>query len=134
MQQVMGNSLPFGGIPVLFVGDFNQLGPVKKTFIPSSMMMWATRRYHTDIAVKTSTLQNTAGPLSSSKTPFLGQLQTKHPIQINHQQELRRLVSLRRSVPSLETRAIMRKNSETECRSEAAFTWFSRVHRLQFTC
>ena len=71
MQQVMGNTLPFGGIPVLFVGDFNQLGPVKKTFIPSSMMMWATRRYHTDIAVKTSTLQNTAGPLSSSKNPFL---------------------------------------------------------------
>jgi hypothetical protein len=35
---------PFGGLPVIFAGDFNQLGPVKKTFIPKDMMTWALRR------------------------------------------------------------------------------------------
>jgi ATP-dependent DNA helicase PIF1 len=42
LQQVMDNKLPFGGLPIVFVGDFNQLGPVRKTFIPSSMTHWAT--------------------------------------------------------------------------------------------
>jgi PIF1-like helicase len=66
LKQVMDNhDLPFGGILVVFVGDFNQLGPVQKTFIPNSMMTWATRRYHKDIAVKTSTLQCTPHSLPS---------------------------------------------------------------------
>jgi hypothetical protein len=34
MQQIMRNSKPFGGIACLFVGDFTQLGAVKKTFLP----------------------------------------------------------------------------------------------------
>ena len=42
-QQIFDNDLDFGGIPVLFTGDFNQLGPVKKTFIPKDMMTWAKR-------------------------------------------------------------------------------------------
>ena len=44
LQKAVNNNLPFGGIPVVFVGDFNQLGPVKKTFIPQDMMKWATRK------------------------------------------------------------------------------------------
>jgi DNA replication protein DnaC len=42
-QQIFDNDLDFGGIPLLFTGDFNQLGPVKKTFIPKDMMTWAKR-------------------------------------------------------------------------------------------
>ncbi|MGL5936793.1 MAG: AAA family ATPase, partial [Cetobacterium sp.] len=67
LKQVMDNpDLPFGGLPVLFVGDFNQLGPVQKTFIPDSMMTWATRLYHKDISVQTSPLLRIPRPLSSS--------------------------------------------------------------------
>ena len=33
----------FGGLLVLFAGDFNQLGPVQKIFLPKDMMTWATR-------------------------------------------------------------------------------------------
>ena len=44
LQQLTGNTeIPFGGIPILLVGDFNQLGPVMKTFLPIDMMNWATR-------------------------------------------------------------------------------------------
>lgn len=44
LQQITGNAgLPFGGLPMLLVGDFNQLGPVLKTFLPSDMMDWAVR-------------------------------------------------------------------------------------------
>jgi hypothetical protein len=34
MQQIMRNSKAFGGVACLFVGDFTQLGAVKKTFLP----------------------------------------------------------------------------------------------------
>lgn len=34
---------PFGGLPIFFFGDFNQLGPVLKTFIPKDMLTWALR-------------------------------------------------------------------------------------------
>ena len=45
MQEVMENEqLPFGGVPIIFVGDFNQLGPVKKDIIPLHMMRWALRQ------------------------------------------------------------------------------------------
>jgi hypothetical protein len=47
LQQIMDNyNLPFGGLPILFVGDFNQLGPVQKTFIPTDMMTWALHCAH----------------------------------------------------------------------------------------
>jgi hypothetical protein len=43
LQQVYANSHPFGGLPVLFAGDFNQLGPVRKIFIPKDMITYAIR-------------------------------------------------------------------------------------------
>lgn len=43
LQQIRANTLPFGGLPIMFAGDFNQLGPVQKTFIPKDMMTWALR-------------------------------------------------------------------------------------------
>ena len=50
LQQIMDNDLPFGGLPVLFVGDFKQLGPVRKTFIPKDIMIWAGRIYKENLA------------------------------------------------------------------------------------
>ena len=38
---VQETSVP--GLSILFAGDFNQLGPVKRTFLPKDMMIWATR-------------------------------------------------------------------------------------------
>ena len=32
LQQIMDDNLPFGGIPIIFVGGFNQLGPAEKNF------------------------------------------------------------------------------------------------------
>ena len=43
LKQLLENELPFGGMPVLFTGDFNQLGPVCKTFLPRDMITWAMR-------------------------------------------------------------------------------------------
>jgi tRNA uridine 5-carbamoylmethylation protein Kti12 len=43
LQQLMNNDLPFGGIMVLLAGDFNQLGPVLKQFLPTTMMTYAQR-------------------------------------------------------------------------------------------
>jgi hypothetical protein len=43
LQQVYANSYPFGGIPILFAGDFNQLGPVRKIFIPKDMITYGIR-------------------------------------------------------------------------------------------
>ena len=45
LQQIMQNDLPFGGLAIIFVGDFNQLDPVQKIFIPKDMMTWAMRQY-----------------------------------------------------------------------------------------
>ena len=41
LQAVMGVAEPFGGVGMLFVGDFNQLGAVKKTFLLDDMVNWA---------------------------------------------------------------------------------------------
>ena len=41
LQRVMGVPEPFGGVSMLFVGDFNQLGPVKKMFLLDDMINWA---------------------------------------------------------------------------------------------
>ena len=43
LRQLTGCDERFGGLSVLFAGDFNQLGPVKKTFLPKDMMTWALR-------------------------------------------------------------------------------------------
>jgi hypothetical protein len=42
------NQLEFGGISVIVAGDFNQLGPVLKDFIPTTMMLYALRRMKTE--------------------------------------------------------------------------------------
>jgi predicted ATP-dependent serine protease len=42
LQQLFKNTLAFGGVPLIFAGDFNQLGPVQKTFLPRDMMKWAS--------------------------------------------------------------------------------------------
>ena len=39
--QAKGNDLPFGGIPVLSVGDFSQLGPVRATSLPNALVEMA---------------------------------------------------------------------------------------------
>ena len=41
LQQIFNNKLPFGGVPIIFAGDFNQNGPVQKTFIPDDMIKLA---------------------------------------------------------------------------------------------
>ena len=54
LQQLMGNyDAPFGGIPILFFGDMNQLGPVQKTFIPKDMLTWALRNVQTSRNMQT---------------------------------------------------------------------------------
>ena len=41
LQRVMGVAEPFGGLAILFVGDFCQLGAVRKTFLLDDMVNWA---------------------------------------------------------------------------------------------
>ncbi len=48
LRQLMDIDLPFGGVPTLFGGDFNQLGPVRKIFLPNDMMGWAVRLSYFD--------------------------------------------------------------------------------------
>jgi hypothetical protein len=43
LRQIYNNTFDFGGLPVIFAGDFNQLGPVKKVFLPKDMMTFAMR-------------------------------------------------------------------------------------------
>jgi hypothetical protein len=40
LQQLLSN---IGGMPMMLAGDFNQIGPVLKDFIPTSMMLFAKR-------------------------------------------------------------------------------------------
>ena len=47
LQQLLSNNNPFGGMPIMFSGDFNQLGPVLKDFIPTTMMLFAKRHKKT---------------------------------------------------------------------------------------
>ncbi len=46
LQRVMGNNKKFGGIAMLFCGDFNQLGAVKKMFLLDDMLGWAEYQKH----------------------------------------------------------------------------------------
>ena len=43
LRQLTGCNKSFGGLSILLAGDFNQLGPVKKIFLPKDMMTWAAR-------------------------------------------------------------------------------------------
>ena len=46
LQNVMQNDKPFGGIAVLFCGDFNQLGAVRKAFLLEDLLAWAEYQEH----------------------------------------------------------------------------------------
>ena len=63
LQQLFENNLEFGGIPVIFAGDFNQLGPVLKDFIPTTMMLYALRQ------MKTETFRKRKTPLNPMPVP-----------------------------------------------------------------
>lgn len=52
LQQVFANQQPFGGFPVVLSGDFNQLGPVLKEFIPTTMLTYAGREEKTALKKK----------------------------------------------------------------------------------
>ena len=67
LQQAMDNfDEPFGGLPIFLIGDFNQLGPVLKTFIPKDMMVWATRTVHRAKHVQEHTRRKSSSPHSAS--------------------------------------------------------------------
>ena len=73
LQQIMQNDLPFGGLAIIFVGDFNQLDPVQKIFIPKDMMTWAMHHYDHQNSVANSSpilsLSPSTIPTSSNKKP-----------------------------------------------------------------
>ena len=71
LRQLLDNDLPFGGVPVLFGGDFNQLGPVRKKFLPQDMISWAIRLHHTNCLADPpppSTDTSTSHPSAPSPT------------------------------------------------------------------
>jgi hypothetical protein len=66
LQQTMQNTLPFGGVAILWVGDFNQLGPVKKTFLLRDMMVWASMQKEQEEVMQRQHVNATA---ASTSTP-----------------------------------------------------------------
>ena len=52
LQRVMKNTLPFGGVAVMFCGDFNQLGAVKKSFLLDDLLNWAEYQRHNQSRLK----------------------------------------------------------------------------------
>ncbi len=48
LKQLRQSELRFGGIAMMFVGDFNQLGPVQKVFIPKDTIEWAAHQINRD--------------------------------------------------------------------------------------
>ena len=79
LQQLMNNfDAPFGGLPIFFFGDFNQLGPVQKTFIPKDMLTWALRNNRncrhkhrsTSASLRSPASLQTNSPARSSLTAF----------------------------------------------------------------
>ena len=68
LRQILENDdLPFGGLPVIFLGDFNQLGPVKKAFLPTDMMTYA-KRLHRGMKKKgTTTSSDASSPSLASQ-------------------------------------------------------------------
>ena len=97
LQQVYNNNLPFGGMPVMFAGDFNQLGPVHKNFIPTDMMTWARRLQKAGQIQKppqpTSTTQSTSRQRTKDPPKQASAATTaKHFINLNRQM-VQRLLS-----------------------------------------
>ena len=72
LQELQNNKEDFGGVAILFVGDFNQLGPVKKRFIPQDMMEWAA------LQKKETTAQNSQpAAVSESQQSMKDNIQKK---------------------------------------------------------
>jgi hypothetical protein len=69
LQQVMDSTQSFGGIAMLFVGDFNQLGPVKEIFFLQEMMEWADYQIQqVDDLVRESSISARVQPISAAAT------------------------------------------------------------------
>ena len=73
LKQVMGEyNLPFGGVAIMFVGDFFQMKPVGEETIPTSMMHMARRWLHAEQATTTrnTTQEESTGDAHSSAVPL----------------------------------------------------------------
>jgi hypothetical protein len=105
LQQVMESTQEYGGIAMLFVGDFNQLGPVKKTFLLEDMMNWANYQRKQDDdhgrelsssasrVPHNSTTATRVQPISTTATPPPAPTRTQHPNKpkkASHKRMLRR--------------------------------------------
>ncbi len=74
LQQIHNNCSSFGGVPVHLAGDFNQLGPVQKVFLPQDMI---------DCALCLKKL----GKLNDPPIPSDTTLETKHTRQNAHAED-----------------------------------------------
>ena len=74
---------PFGGIPILFFGDMNQLGPVQKTIIPKNMLIWALKNVQTSRCKQTKCgaawTSPAKLPMFSNKTKIIAIAQVYNP-------------------------------------------------------
>jgi len=68
LQQVMGNDKEFGGIAMLFCGDFNQLGAVQKTFLLDDLLQWSEYQQHHADKVESPVQVEDQGVKRRSKT------------------------------------------------------------------
>jgi hypothetical protein len=83
LQQVMDSTREFGGIAMLFVGDFNQLGPVKDTFLLADMMKWAVYESHRDNNLFRESLSSARVPQMSTtsvRVPHISTMATPPPV------------------------------------------------------
>jgi hypothetical protein len=81
LKQLRNSELAFGGIAMMFVGDFNQLGPVKKVFIPKDMIEWAAHQIR-----RQAHNNNTRRSAPASSPLRQPEGQSNHPIKKNLQQ------------------------------------------------
>ena len=73
LQQIFDDASPFGGMPILFAGDFNQLGAVKKVYLPRDMITWALR------LKKAGTIKNPPLPTSAVTVAGSAPVRDKSP-------------------------------------------------------
>jgi len=75
LQKAMKIGKPFGGVAMLFVGDFNQLGAVQKTFLLQDMLDWAEyQQYHKKTSKKGSTKKKKKMPVKTTTGDSSGML------------------------------------------------------------
>ncbi|CAB9516444.1 helicase PIF1 [Seminavis robusta] len=71
LRQILDNSdIPFGGLPIICVGDFQQLGPVQKTPLCKDMLTWAARTHRSTTDHNKNSIPSTATQ-TSLKVPSL---------------------------------------------------------------